>query len=580
MPIDGIVVKNIVFELKNTILNGRIEKIYQPEKDEIIIGIRSDSNSFKLLMTSNASYPRIHFTCFSKDNPKIPPMFCMVLRKHLIGGRIIDIVQPQLERIIELHIQSPNQIGDLTTKKLIIEIMGKHSNIILIDENNKILDSIKHISEDISSVREVLPNLLYTAPPCQKLNPLKTTFDEFKNFFLDSDNNNLSKIFLNKFVGFGNLISNEIIFRYSLNSKSSNTFDINGLWDEFNKIVAIMKNNTFTPTLFSDPLEDKPVDFSSIDIFQYKDYDKTVGEQISNIIETYFFEKDQRDRMKQKSEEIRKQVQVLSERSIRKIERFEEKLIECKNKEKFKILGDLIFANIHNICAGQNELITQNYYVENQKLITIPLDIQLSPSQNAQKYYKAYSKLKNAEQSSLEQLKIAQIEIDYLESVLSNLENCSTVDDISQVRIELEDEGYLKKSKLKRKSGPLSKPLSFKSSDGFKILVGKNNVQNDQLTLKLSGKNDIWLHTKLIHGSHVIIKSENKQIPDQTLLEGAMIAAYHSKAKNSSNVQVDYTYVKNVKKPSGAKPGMVIYVDYKTIVVTPDANIIEKLRKD
>lgn len=578
MPIDGIVVRNIVHELKTNILGSKIDKIYQPEKDEVIIGIRSSSCSCKLLLTCNPSYPRIHLTEYTKENPKTAPNFCMVLRKHISGGKIVNITQPSLERIVEIHIESPNQIGDLTIKKLIIEIMGKHSNIMLVDENNKILDSIKHITEDISSVREVLPNLTYIYPPCEKLNPITISQAGFYNIFGSLNNENIQKAIINNFTGFGNLIAQEIVHRYSLGVKSSQNVDINKLWHEFSVIISDIDNNSYTPAMYIDSSNDKPIDFSSVKIFEYHDYSSFESESISKIIEKFYYEKDTKDRMNQKTHELRKNIQVLVDRIIKKTEKLQEKIIECHDKEKYKIMGDLIFANIHNINSNENEIRVPNFYSNNCEILVIPLDNTLTPSQNAQKYYKSYNKLKNAETNAHELLEKAQLERDYLESVLVNIENCTTLDDISLIKLELEDEGYIKKTNLKRKIIEVSKPLSFISTDGFTILVGRNNIQNDQLTLKTAENNDLWLHTKQIHGSHVIIKTQNKKVPDTTLIEAGMIAAYFSKAKESSNVLVDYTTVKNVKKPKGAKPGMVIYVEYNTIVVTPDAALIEKLK--
>lgn len=578
MPLDGTVVSSIVNELNINLINGKIDKIYQTEKDELIIAIRCLSQSYKLLLSSNPSYPRIHLTNIAKENPATPPSFCMVLRKHLLGGKIVDISQPNFDRIVELHILSPNQIGDLTVKKLIIEIMGKHSNIILVDDKNKVIDSIKHISHQISSIREVLPGVVYFYPTSNKLNPLNITFEHFSQLLKNVDNTVLSKKLLNSFTGLSPQLSNEIVYRYSSNHDLYHT-NLLKLWHEFNKIMSDIKNNVFTPWLYLDQTQNKPLDFSVVDMLMYKEYNCLKFDSTSVLIESFYQEKDRKDRINQKSEDIRKHLQILIDRNVRKIERLQEKLLESKDKEKYKIWGDLIFSSIHNIQKGQKELRIQNYFSETLDYISIPLNDQLSPSENAQKYYRQYNKLKNAEIASKDLLTKSKSEIEYLESVLNNIDNSANLGDILDIRFELEQEGYLHKSKYAKKNNSKSKLLKFISSDGFTILVGKNNLQNDELTLKTASKNDIWLHTKQIHGSHTIIITNNNQIPDSTLLEGAILAAYHSKAKNSSNVQVDYTTVKNVKKPSGAKPGMVIYVNYKTIVVTPQKSIVEKLHK-
>lgn len=580
MALDGIVVKSIVGELKNNILNAKIDKIYQTEKDEIIISVRSQKNSYRLLISSNPNYPRIHFTNNTKENPKNPPLFCMLLRKHLSGGKIVNIVQPELERIIEIHIVAADLIGDMTLKKIIIEIMGKHSNIILVDNNNKIIDSIKHITAEISRIREVLPGCTYFAPPSGKINPLDIKYEYFQSIFKDIlSDSQIPKVLLNNFMGFSTLICNEIAFRYSLYNLSGQSIDIHRLWSEFSRIISDINNNNFVPIIYVQ-LDGKPIDFSVVDILQYREYTSIVCESVSELIERFYEQRDKKERLKQKTEDINKQVQILLERNIRKIDQLQDKIMESKGKDIYKIWGDLIFLNIQTIEKGQKELIVPNYFSDNQENITIPLNEQLSPSENAQKYYKLYNKYKNAHITSIELLEKTKLEINYLEGILNDIHNCTSDDDIDQIKIELSQQGYFKHGIAnKNKANAKSKPLNFVSSDGFSILVGKNNTQNDELTLKIANKNDIWLHTKLIHGSHVIIKADNKEVPDSTLLEAAILASFYSKARNSSNIQVDYTTVKNVKKPSGSKPGMVIYINYKTIVVTPDENLVNKLKK-
>lgn len=566
MPFDGIVVRSVVDEMNQYILNGKIDKIYQPEKDEVVLSVRSFNGNFKLLISANPSYPRLHFTQFNKENPQTPPLFCMILRKHIAGGKIVDITQNSLERIIEIGITSPNQFGDLTQKKLIVEIMGKYSNIILVDENETIIDSAKHITHETSRVREVLPGGKYVYPPSNKLNPLDTSYDSFENIF-DNLNDMISKELVKNYTGISPIIADELVFR----CKDDLNKEI--LWEKFDGLMTQIKRKNYSPTLYSDSTNRNPIEFSAVEIMKYNECKVTFFKSISEVIEKFYYEKDLTSRMKQKSEDIRKQIGLLLDRATRKVERHELTIEDSKDKEKYKQYGDIIFTNIHALSKGDKVITTPNYYSEQYEEISIPLDEQLTPAENAQKYYKIYNKLKSAQESSLKILEATKIELSYFESVIENIEKCTSMDDIDAIRSELAQQGYLRSSSVKKKTKNTSKPLSFESSDGFIIFVGKNNLQNDELTLKTAVKNDIWLHTKLIHGSHVIIKTENKEVPDTTLVEAASLAAYYSKAKNSSNVQVDYTTVKNVKKPSGAKPGMVIYVNYKTVVVDPKGNV-------
>lgn len=578
MALDGIVVNNIVCELREKLIGGKIDKIFQPEKDEIVLSIRSQNDTYKLLLTANPNYPRIHITNLVKDNPQSPPMFCMLLRKHITNGRIVDIVQPELERVIELHIHAPNQIGDTVLNKLIIEMMGKHSNIIFVDQNNKILDAIKHITHEISRIREVLPGGEYFLPPTEKINPLDETFEGFCKTFKDIAPDLLPKRFINRYIGFSTLISNEILYRYSLRNEFAEEVDIALLWEHFSRLIKDINESKFSPVLYMES-DDKPFDFSSFDIFQYHNYKQIQCNSISETIESFYQERDKKDRLKQKSEDIKKHIQILLGRSIRKHEHLEEKIVDSRDKEKYKIWGDLILSNIHSLSKGDTTFTTINYYSPQMDEITITLDEQLTPPQNAQKFYKMYNKMKNTEITSMKLLEEIKTEINYLEGILDSISNCGDEADIDQIKQELSTQGYIRSVKTKKKANVQSQPLHYVSSDSFHIYVGKNNFQNDELTLKFAQKTDTWFHTKAIHGSHVIVKNEGQPLPDTTLFEAATLAAYYSKGRGSSKVEVDYTVVKNVKKPSGAKPGMVIYVEYKTIIVEPDEKLINSLKR-
>ncbi|WP_058485304.1 Rqc2 family fibronectin-binding protein [Defluviitalea phaphyphila] len=582
MALDGIVISNIVYEIKKFMLYGRIDKIYQPETDEIVLSIRSEKNNYKLLLTSHNNYPRLHITNQKKKNPSTPPMFCMILRKHILGGRLINVIQPDFERIIEFHIETLNEMGDLCTKKLIVEIMGRHSNIILVDDNNKILDSIVHVSKDKSSVREVLPGKKYIKPPSQnKLNPL--LIDNYGDYLKGLKGTKLQKSIYQSFSGISPIIASEICHRSNLDPSlplEKLTYENKKTISKvMNNIFSIIKNNLFTPQIIFDPANNNPIEFSSIDITQFIGYKKQEFDSISYVIETYYSEKDRMSRIKQKSSDIHKIIQNNLERCYKKKDLQLKQLKDISNREELRIYGELITANIYSISKGMNSFHTINFYDENQPEITIPLDPLLTPAENAQKYFKQYNKAKRTYTALNKQLKQTEEEIIYLESLLSAIQSSTDENDINDIRQELKEQGYIKnKKRNKIKEIEKSKPLHFVSKEGFDIYVGKNNRQNDELTLRFANPTDLWLHTKDIPGSHVIIKTKNKEVPKNTLILAANLAALHSKAKNSSNVPVDYTFKKHVRKPNGAKPGMVIYDNQKTIYVTPDELKIQQLK--
>ncbi|WP_427338539.1 Rqc2 family fibronectin-binding protein [Caloranaerobacter sp. DY30410] len=587
MALDGIVIKAIINELKETILFGKIDKIYQPEKDEILINIRNNKN-YKLLISASSNNPRIYLTQHTKQNPINPPMFCMLLRKHLHSGKIINIYQPSLERIIVIEVESLDELGIKSVKQLIVEIMGKHSNIILVDKNNnKVIDAIKRISADISSKRIVLPGCEYAQPPSQdKINPI--SIDE-KSFIQSINNANLGELtykFLYKnYMGISPLIAKEICYRAKIDDSTKigelNEIKINSLLKEFMHVMDLVRKDIFTPNIIIDTEKDKVVAFSSIDLTQYKNLTKKNFTSISETLEEFYLTRDKLDRLKQKSSDLRKVINTKLERNITKLAKLKEELLEAKSKDKYKIYGDLITANIYRIEKGQDEVELENFYSPDYSIVKIKLDPKLTPAQNAQKYYKKYNKLKVAEKTLQEQIAKAEEEIKYLENILVCMENSSDIQELEEIRDELIKEGYIKGSNRNNKKSDriVSKPYHFISSDGYDIYVGKNNKQNDYLTLKFAEKNDIWLHTKDIPGSHVIIKSKGKNVPEKTILEAALLAAYYSKGKMSSNVPVDYTERKYVKKPKGSKPGMVIYVNNNTLYVTPRIEEINKIKR-
>lgn len=585
MPFDGSVVNSIVHELNNKLVNGKIDKVYQPEKDELLISVRSYKDSFKLLLSASSTYPRVHFTEENKSNPAVPPSFCMLLRKHLLGGRIISVRQPEFERIIEIDIDSADEMGYSTHKTLIAEIMGRHSNIIFIDKlTNKVIDSIKRVSFEISSVREILPGREYKYPPSgDKTNPLTASKESFiEGITTVPGSIKAEKYIMNSYNGISPVVARDICIRSGIDSdidlKQCNAELIGRLHAAFAKFQEAALNASFNPNIVY--IEGKASDFSCFLLDTYKDYDKQEYDGISETVERFYHEKDSKDRIKQKSGDIHKIITNRLDRCYKKLEILGGELQEASDSEKYKIYGDLIMSNIYYLQKGEKKARLQNYYSTEGEYIEIPMDIQLSPSANAQRYYKHYNKSKNAINKLTAQIEDNKQEIMYLETQLDNLDKCTEELELEEIRNELAEQGYIKARKaVKNKKAKASMPMRFISQTGFEIYVGKNNVQNDYLTLKFAVNQDVWLHTKDIPGSHVIIKTEGKEVDDTTLSEAANLAAFYSKGRMSSKVPVDYTRRKNVKKPNGAKPGMVIYENNFTLYITPDEEKINKMKK-
>ncbi|MDF2613608.1 MAG: Fibronectin-binding domain protein [Clostridia bacterium] len=584
MALDGIVLANIIYELDTLLVNGRIDKIYQIEKEDILLSVRNNGTSYKLLLTANSNYPRLHLSLLAKNPSLEPPMFCMMLRKHLSGGRILKIEQPDFERIVKIHIEATNELGDKEIKYLIIEIMGRHSNIMLIKQDNTILDSIKHITADKSSVREVLPNRTYFFPPNQdKLNPLTTDKETFITH-IGSKNLPLYKCIYLSYSGLSPVIANEICLKAKVDGENIGTNSseaiLSELYDAFEGTLSLVKKNTFSPQLYLNS-DELPIDFYSMGLELYDLYTKKTFSSVSELVETYNFEKSNRFNVAQKTSDIKKLIHTFVDRAVRKKHIQEKALEDCANKDLYKIYGELLTAYSHQVPSMSKEFTTMNYYQEPYNEIVIPLDDKLSAIQNAQHYFKLYSKAKRTEIAAAEQLLQVEEDIKYLQSVLLSLDLLETKEDIAELRAELLEMGYLKKRKGLSKKRPVKKSLPFlhfKASSGYDIYVGKNNYQNDELTMKFAKSSDLWLHIKDGPGSHVIVKLDhNTEIDDETLIEAASLAAYYSSGKLSSNVAIDYTIKKNVKKVPGAKPGMVIYTHFKTVYVTPTEGQVKKL---
>lgn len=573
MALDGIFIHSILQELKSKVLGGKVEKINQPEKDEIILTIRNEKTLYKLLISSSSIYPKIHITNKNKKNPLQPPMFCMILRKYLNSSKLINISQLDTDRVIFLDFQSLNELEFNSIYTLVVEIMGKHSNITLIRKKDTlIMDSIKHITPAINSIRSLLPGIKYVFPPISnKLSPFSYKREEFKTKlqnikFLDSKS--FSKIFTGISTSFSKELYNKLsqleLCNLDIFKESSITI-LNGFC---NKIFSQFKNNEFYFAYYTK--DGKMKDFYCSKLTYLKDCEETRYSNPSKLIDDFYYEKDMTDRLNSKSSDMQKLININLERCNKKIKILINNLKECKDKDNYRIWGELLTANIYNIHKGDSSIKIQNYYSDTLEYIIIKLDINKTPSENIQSYFKKYAKLKKTEEAAKKQLKITKDEIEYLNSVFINIKNSDNYDHIEEIKRELMETGYIKfKKSLNKKKVKPFKPAKFISSDGIEIYVGRNNLQNDYLTLKFANKRDLWFHTKNTAGSHVIVKNFG-EVPDKTLKEAANLAAYYSKAKNSSKVAVDYTEVKNIHKPNGAKPGMVIYYSNKTIYITPE----------
>lgn len=587
MALDGITVSNLIYELKDRLLGGRIDKIYQPNADEILLSVRSIGSNFKLLLSANSSHPRIHITQIQKENPMTPPLFCMVLRKYISGGKIIRLSQPDFERIVVLEIESMNEMGDKTVKKLIIEIMGKHSNLILTEEDNKILDAIKRISHDKSSVREVLPGKFYVLPPSQgKKNPLFLD----RSFFLEQaelrGGIKAQPFLYQTYTGISPIMASEICFRAEIDPSSycqeMKRPKLDALFSSLEKIFQEVKEERFSPEIIYDAKTNKILEFSSLPLTLFSGEKKRQYQSISQLLEDFYSEKDNAYHIAQKAHDMRRLIISNIERCVKKKEIQMKTRKDIQNKELWKRKGELITANIYAIEKGQTSFHTTDFYHESMPEIEIALDPTKTPSENAQKYFQKYNKAKRTLAALEIQEKQNEEELEYLENVLIAIETSSTESDLLEIREELAEQGFVKRKKIPKGKMPKkqkSQPHHYVSSDGYDIYVGKSNTQNDELTLHFAQNHDIWLHTKNIPGSHVIIKMKDNILPNQTLLEAANLAVQHSKAKASSNVPVDYTPRKNVKKPRSAKPGFVIYEQNKTVSITVNEKLIQDLEE-
>ncbi|MBX4149824.1 NFACT RNA binding domain-containing protein [Paenibacillus sp. FSL W7-1279] len=576
MALDGIVTRAIVHELQSC-RGARINKIYQPNDRDIVFHIRTQQGNAKLLLSANPTYPRVHLTQETFLNPAEAPMFCMILRKHCESGIIEDIQQVGMERIIHITIRQRDELGDISSKKIIVELMGRHSNIILLDPaSGTILDGINHVTPAISSYRVVMPGFSYTNPPEQhKLNPLETLQEAFRESCLMNEEQTVPWL-VGAFSGLSPLAAQEIANRAGEGSPDGleGEKDCGSLWSAFDEVMEQVRNHQYTPVTGVNA-KGKSV-FSVIPLTLLVD-ETTTYESVSRCMEDYYGDKAQRDTVKQKVSDLLRFLQNERTKNIKKLDNLNKDLEEAGDADRYRIFGELLFASLHQIQKGDREVQLVNFYDEEQATVTIPLDPLLTPSDNAQRYFKKYNKYKNSLAVIDEQLIKTREEINYIENLLQQLSHAS-LSDIDEIRDELIQQGYLRdrnrKAKKKKKN---DKPTLhvYTSSEGIELYVGKNNLQNEYVTNRLASSNDTWLHTKDIPGSHVVIRSS--EYGDATLQEAAQLAAYYSQAKESSSVPVDYTLIRHVRKPNGAKPGFVIYDNQKTLFVTPDEQRIKAM---
>jgi predicted ribosome quality control (RQC) complex YloA/Tae2 family protein len=569
MSFDGLFTKAMVDELVHTLMGGRITKVQQPYKNEVILSIRANGVNQKLLLSAHPSYARVQLTNEAYDNPSEPPMFCMLLRKHIEGYILEDLYQVGNDRIIILEIKGRNEIGDISYKQLIIEIMGRHSNIVLVDKTrNVILDSVKHVSFAVNSFRAILPGQPYVSPPEQnKLNPFQAGAEDVLQK-LDFNGGKLDRQLVEHFGGISPLFTKEVIFQSGLANRTT-------VPETFIRMIKKVEVGEITPSIISTGGKEAFYLFP----LEHLEGESKSFPTLSEMLDRYYFGKAERDRVKQQGNDIERFISNEKEKNEKKIAKLVDTLKAAEKADQYQRYGELLTANLYAAKKGMREIEVVNYYDEAGGTVAIPLDPRKTPSGNAQKYFSKYQKAKNSVAIVEEQIEIARVEVSYFDNLQQQVQAASPKD-IQEIREELVEGGYIRerqKKKVKKKVNVKPVLDHFQSSDGTDIIVGKNNKQNDYLTSKLAARDEIWLHTKDIPGSHVVIRS--KEPAEETIREAAMLASYYSKARNSSSVPVDFTKVRHVKKPSGAKPGFVIYDNQQTVFVTPDEEMVLKLKK-
>ena len=578
MPFDAMFLSAVCDELRQELIGARVEKIQQPARDMVVLQLRGKA---RLLLSASGNRPRFHVTQASYENPAQPPMFCMLLRKHLAGGRIAAIEQPPAERSVELTLDCTDEMGTPCQKRLILELMGRNSNLILTDGENRILDCMRRVDFEMSEQRQVLPGLFYHRPPRQegKLTPQELTKPALERLLAQTAAPvHLDRWIVDHVAGISPLIARELAFGFCGETDADVlTLDRARLAEALTQLSLLQARQ---PTLLL--CGGRPKDFTYCPIRQYGAYmTARTMPSFSALLDAFYTETEQRERMLQKSQSLRRTVTNLLERTRRKLAAQRKEREASLDRETLRRRGDIVTANLHAMTRGMTVLRAEDFYQEDMPEIEIPLRPELSPQQNAARFYKEYNKAKHAEKILAEQIARGEIEEEYLGAVLDELNRAESERDLAEIRAELEAGGYVRSADRRRQQKqPASRPMRFRSSDGFEILVGRNNRQNDQLSLKTARRDDLWLHIQKFHGTHVIICCAGAPVPDGTITEAAMLAAWYSQAREGQNVPVDVTQVRNLRKPNGAKPGMVVYDRYRTVIVTPDAALCERLRAE
>lgn len=578
MAFDGITIACIAHELQEKLTGGRIAKIAQPEADELLLTVKTREGNHRLLLSASASLPLVYLTETNKPSPLTAPNFCMLLRKHISGGRILSVTQPSLERILRFEIEHLDEMGDLCRKYLIIEIMGKHSNLIFCTDKDRIIDSIKHVSAQMSSIREVLPGWEYFIPNTQeKADPLKITEQEFSSL-IGSKAAKLSKALYTSLTGLSPVAAEEICAQASMDSdRAAGSYEPEALihlYRTFSRFLEPVRSNLYEPAIYYD--QKAPVEFSCLPLSIYSHCQKETFASVSQVLERYYAEKNTLTRIRQKSADLRRIVQTALERNVKKYDLQARQLKDTEKREKYRIYGELINTYGYGVEPGSRSFQALNYYTGEN--ITIPLDPQIPVQENAKKYFERYGKLKRTCEAVTKLLEDTSAEIEHLRSIQTALDMALQEEDLAQIKEELMESGYIRRRSPGSKRPKItSKPFHYLSGDGYHMYVGKNNLQNDELTFQTARGNDWWFHAKGAPGSHVIVQTNGNTLPDRTFEEAARLAAYYSGSRGADKVEIDYVERKHVKKPNGAKPGFVVYYTNYSMMIEPDISGIVQL---
>ena len=576
MPLDAICLQAVVQELRPLLIGQRIDKVQMPTRDQAVLTLRAG----RLLLTAGAGAPRLQMTALARENPAEPPMFCMLLRKHLVGARVADITQPPLERLVRLELDSADDFGRPGHRTLVLEAMGRRSNLILLDEEGRVIDCLRRVDAEMSAARQVLPGLFYLPPASQGRLPVTEETEAGFREKLDAapPEQKIDAFLLDSYFGVSPLIARELAF-LAAGETDGRLFGLGPegearLWAELERLVADIRENRFTPVGLK--RNGEPLDYSYRSIRQYGDAAEQVTyPSFSDLMDDFYAQRERAERLRQRGADLTRAASTARDRLRRKLAAQEKEYAQTQERDQLRLYGELITANLYRMERGQRTLEAENYYDPQGGTVTVPLDPLLTPQQNAAKYYKRYNKAKTAERYLREQMDIARRDLEYLGSVLEELERAESDQDFSDIREELRQAGFLRKQGKKQISRP-ARPLEFRTSAGLRVLVGRSNRQNDRLTHD-ADRRDLWFHTQKIHGAHVILCTSAQEADEASIREAAGLAAWYSQAKHSANVPVDCTAVKNVKKPAGARPGMVTYTNFRTVYVTPEEAEVRRL---